>query len=219
MFFIAGLTMLQNDYFDRKHDIKKGRDFVSKNENLVLLVVLIGWLGCMISSILFFESRALLLSIVIAIGIFYSFFKKIQLLPLITVAFVSASPIVVSSFPNITRTQVILFCAVALSILGREILKDIEDKDIDVGYKATLPTSGWISEKQAYFIAGTSIVVGVTLSSFLIKSLTGFSYSFYMAGLAFMTTSVFFVFYFNESTRAKKFFDLGMVSILVAFSI
>lgn len=219
IFFITALTMLQNDYFDRDHDQKKGKDFASKNKKFLLVFLVVCWLVVVITSFLFFENKLLWLLIIIGIGILYSFSRFIVLLPLVTVAITSASPIVLSKIPDLSTQHLLLFISIIFAILGREILKDIEDREVDVGYKETLLTSGLTTIKQACLVSGVSVAIGTLLTLVIRNNLGQLPYAIYLAGLVLMTTSVFFIVYFNEVKNGKRFFDLGMLSILVALSI
>jgi 4-hydroxybenzoate polyprenyltransferase len=44
IFCIASMTMVQNDYFDREHDLKKGKDFAFKNQKILKYILLIIWI-------------------------------------------------------------------------------------------------------------------------------------------------------------------------------
>lgn len=221
IFFITALTMLQNDYFDRDHDQKKGKDFASKNERFLLVFLSMCWSVVVATSFLFFENKLLWLLIIIGIGIgiLYSFSRSIVLLPLLTVAITSASPVVLSKVPDLSAQHLLLFISIIFAILGREILKDIEDKDVDVGYKATLLTSELTTVKQACSVSGISVAIGTLLTLVIKNNLGQIPYAIYLAGLVLMITSVFFIMYFNEVKNGKQFFDLGMLSILLALSI
>lgn len=221
LFFITGLVMLQNDYFDRDHDKKKGKDFAYQYKNLLLTFLFFGWATVVFVSLLFPVSQTvcLMLIIGIGIGITYSLLRKILLLPVFVVATLSASPLVIARADKSSIQLMLLFFCVFLSIFGRELLKDIEDKEIDIGYKKTLLTAGIFSEKGANIFAGVCISLGAILSLSISKSITNFSYSLYLAGISLIVSCVFFLIYFNKATLGKRFFDGGMFLILLALSI
>jgi 4-hydroxybenzoate polyprenyltransferase len=219
VFFITSLTMLQNDFFDREHDKKKDKNFAFENKNFLLIFLIVCWFLVLIISFVFFKDKFLWLFIIITIGILYSFSRHIAILPLITVAVTSALPVILCKVPFISDHHFLLFISVVLSILGREILKDIEDRKIDVGYKATLLTKKITTVKEARLISGISILLGSILILIAKGELIGLTLFFYSLGLVLMFISVFFIIYLKNIGTGKRFFDLGMINILLALSI
>lgn len=221
LLIITGLVMLQNDYFDRDNDRKKGKNFAYENRNFLQIFLLISWSLVIIAIFCLFTNQRvwLVFTIGIGIGIVYSFLRKKVLLPTITVALLSASPLFLASGLD-SSLKINLFALTVFTVIfGRETLKDIEDKDIDKGYKNTLLTSGIFSERSAVIFAGVCISIGGILSLSIKSHLHGISYDLYILGLSSLVTSVFFLLEFSKVKIGKNFFDGGMFLILIALSI
>lgn len=220
LFFITGLVMLQNDYFDSEHDKKKGKDFVSKNKSFIQIFLILSWCVVILSSLLFFANQSVFVLPTIGIGIGYSFFRKVLLLPVFAVAILSASPLLLAKLWNSSTELLTFFLCVFLAIFGREIIKDIEDKDIDKGYKNTLLTSNILSEKNATIFAGVLMGIGAIFSLSTAKHIDTLpSYLFYIVGFFLVMVSSFSLICYRSSTKGKKIFDSGMLLFLLALSI
>jgi 4-hydroxybenzoate polyprenyltransferase len=138
------------------------------------------------------------------IGLIYSELRRIPMTPMILVATTSASPIL---FPvlltNYNPIIWFLFIVVVLTILGREIIKDIEDVGIDKGYKWTLPVM--IGPSKAGFVASALIVIsGILLTQINIVLLPS------------ILLGVCSIFWINQNTRlSKMILDTGIVLNLI----
>ncbi len=213
-------TMPTNDYFDREHDKLKGKTFASENEHVFLFVVVILWLIVfMLSCIVLYYSRyqASILFVCIMLGVFYSFTRKFPMLSATTVAFASA---LITLLPLAkSEISITLFSSTFLFIFAREIVKDVEDKDIDKKidkngnvYKKTLPVI--LNTETALIIAGFVLTSGIICSLFLIK----FSGKFYVIWIPILILSVFcFIFYPNKYAIGEKYLDIGILIMLFSF--
>lgn len=171
VFIIAAAlaTMAHNDWKDRFHDAKKGKNFALNNSNVLLRVVIFLWviaLFLLITLWIVNVSFGLLSILIIVSGLIYSEIRQIPLLPTILVAVTSASPVLYSIIISPSRSSYHLFVAIIFFMLGREILKDLDDQHIDVGYKWTLPVK--IGARKSKLVAGMliffALVVGVYTS-------------------------------------------------------
>jgi len=165
-FFIAVSGMLQNDWRDRFHDIKKGKSFAAERPKLFLTVLVAFWsVSFTIVGFAFFRGMLLGISFLFlcAIGFAYSEIRKIPLLPTVLVVFCFSSPIFL---PSIIYKEVaipwFLFLSVFFFVFGREMMKDIDDARIDKGYKWTLAVKMGI--KGAQLIAMMSICIGIVIA-------------------------------------------------------
>ncbi len=140
---VACTTMAQNDWRDRLHDAKKGKDFALQNQKSFFVFLISLWvLVTFIIVLSYFDNKNICLYLIAIsfIGAIYSEIRRIPLLPMLSVAFTSASP---ALLPILHGVEFIiplkLFIITTCIILAREISKDIEDTAIDEGYKWTLP--------------------------------------------------------------------------------
>lgn len=140
---IASSTMVWNDYRDREHDRKKGKDFAFLNRWRFLAFGLALWLVSVVLSLAIgvFENwpMAYLALGITASGLVYSETRRLPFVPNALVALTAASPVL---FPFAAGRHdfrlLLFFLAVVLAIHAREIAKDFDDVDIDPGYKWTL---------------------------------------------------------------------------------
>jgi 4-hydroxybenzoate polyprenyltransferase len=141
---IASSTMVWNDYCDREHDRKKGKDFAHLNRWRFLAFGIILWLAsiglCLLIGIRQSWPMAYLALGITASGLIYSETRRIPFVPNAMVALTAASPLL---FPlaagHLDFRLLFLFVAVVLAIHAREIAKDVEDLPFDPGYKWSLP--------------------------------------------------------------------------------
>ncbi|MCX6826425.1 MAG: UbiA family prenyltransferase [candidate division Zixibacteria bacterium] len=140
---IASSTMVWNDYRDREHDRKKGKDFACLNRWRFLAFGLTLWFVSIALSLAIgvFESwtMACLALGITASGLVYSETRLVPFVPNALVALTAASPVLFPLAAGHHDFRLLLFyLAVTLAIHAREIAKDFDDVDIDPGYKWTL---------------------------------------------------------------------------------
>jgi len=165
IFCITIVTMVQNDWRDRHHDALKGKVLALTKPKAFLSLLLVLWtVSCtliILASVGNMYAGALLLFMAL-VALVYSETRQVPLLPTILVAVASASSVLL---PLATRTTSgaidLFFVSVLLIVFGREIFCDIQDKDIDGGYKVTLPLL--VGERRAKAIAVIAIVCGLVL--------------------------------------------------------
>ena len=218
VFCIAACTMLQNDYIDRKHDLKKGKTFASQNPNIVVTTLIVGWLYIGMVIYFCFPKESYLLWIGVLGGMIYSYIRKIPLLSWILVATISALPVLIGAHMK-TREVYFFAFAVFLGILGRELCKDIEDTDIDKGYKNTIVSMGIFSKLGATIFAGGCMAIGFLFTLYVVPDGPSVSHGLYMSSCVCMITAVFFLWHFGHVKKGKQWFDFSMVLLLIALSL
>lgn len=170
MFATASAAMIQNDWRDRYHDRAKGKTLASDQPEAFLILTACVWVlvAILIIAASLQDTRlATPLTAIAVASLVYSETRRIPLLPTILVATVSASPVLLAVFVHgSTREVWLLFTSATLIVLGREITKDIEDAEIDLGYKWTIPIS--IGGRNARLVslvtvsAALMMVVGIS---------------------------------------------------------
>jgi hypothetical protein len=136
--------MTFNDLIDKEHDKKKKKYFASINlKKLYRYWSIITSLAVLILCIIIFFDFYLFLFcfFILGLGLFYSFIPNRCCANNMIVAFCSASPVLAGMiyFKEINFYPIISFITFFGIIMIREIVKDIEDRQIDPGYKKTIP--------------------------------------------------------------------------------
>lgn len=223
VFWITGMTMLQNDYFDRAHDLKKGKNFVFNNHVAVRNTLGIVWSVLILISIVFlFQSfgQGLILLFCIFVGIFYSFSRKVLLLPALLVSITSSSPTLFAFVSTKSPDCILLFLSVFLVILGREIIKDVEDESIDAGYKKTILTEKIMTAKAALKISASIIFLGSLLSlSLYTNQQQSVTYFLYLGGFCLCIGASVILFCTDDWKGGRNTLDMGVAIIILSLSI
>jgi len=167
IFFITGATMLQNNWRDRYHDIKKGRVLAAQHQKTFLALLLVFWL---ISCGLIFVAMAegmnisIALAVIALAGLIYSEVRRVPLAPTLLVAFTFASPALLPVVVGVKENNLwLLFLLVALMAFGREIITDMADERIDNGYKWTIPLT--VGSERAKIIAVAAVSMGLVIGA------------------------------------------------------
>ena len=111
-------------------------------------------------------SIGLLAFILLTAGINYKASYKYPLMPGIFVAYAAAWPLLIVHVKQTSTQHFLLIFATILLVFGREVIKDIDDMQIDEGYKWTLPVK--IGERLSRFVVAVLysgaflLVVGIT---------------------------------------------------------
>lgn len=164
-FFVVVLcfaVMVWNDWRDRFHDIKKGKLLASSRHRAFLFYAALLWLGSitLALTLAFLNKFFAVIAITLIIGgLVYSELRKIFIVPTLAVAVISATPIffaLVSQSASSPDALWWLFIIVVAVIFAREVMKDLEDKNIDFGYKATLPLI--IGDLNSRFLIGFLLI-------------------------------------------------------------
>jgi 4-hydroxybenzoate polyprenyltransferase len=143
----AGITMsimVFNDYVDRHHDRKKAKTFASEHPRELLQYwgVLNGITLGLVGMLAMWDVwTALFCVLVWVIGLLYSFIPHWFITQNAVVACCSGAPILCGTVFNrgLSKESIVTFLLLASLIFLREVYKDTEDKEIDTGYKETLP--------------------------------------------------------------------------------
>jgi hypothetical protein len=166
LFFVTSTTMLQNDWRDRVHDMRKNEMLVGQNQHTFLSLVVFAWFVTAVLIMFSFRvshAMGILLASMAIVGLIYSEVRQMPFLPITLVVATSASP---ALLPVVTGAHsdraLYLSAATVLIIFAREITRDIEDQYIDPGYKWTIPVR--FGERRALVVAVLVTVIGLLLS-------------------------------------------------------
>ena len=166
VFFGACATMLQNDWRDRYHDIRKGKTLALKYPRAFLALLLAFWaIACSLAITVGIENinAGIVLFLMALAGLAYSEVRRIPMAPVTLVVFTSGSPVLLPIAAGAEANKVLwLFLSTALIIFGREITKDIDDHQIDGGYKWTIPLA--VGSQWAKTIAVIAIAAGLAVA-------------------------------------------------------
>lgn len=204
---ITCASMLQNDWRDRYHDIRKGKLLVTAHLKTFLIVLVTFWISTLflILWVCQWNIMAGLILVAMALsGLIYSEVRKIPLLPLLlVVATFSSSSLLSLAMGGDSYRVTLLFISSVLIVSGREIMTDIRDVEIDRGYKATLPIL--LGIPKAKFLACTLIIVGsiVATCSFSV---------IWTAPLIVLFGVILFVFCVNIKI-SKSIIDVGIIGV------
>ncbi|NQT50213.1 UbiA family prenyltransferase [Candidatus Kuenenbacteria bacterium] len=157
--------MTFNDWYDRSHDLQKGKRLAYDHPEAFwsYWVRLTGITLAAISLLATLNTVVALFCFgTLVLGLAYSYLQKLVVVNNLIVAGCGASPVLCGSvFFQKSDAYIWTWYSVFFTlILGREIIKDIEDVNIDTGHKNTLPVT-----------LGTSPAKWIALS---ISSLSGF---------------------------------------------
>lgn len=209
---VASATMAHNDWRDRFHDSKKGKNFALIKSNSFFKFVIFLWIIslCLATTLLTINTHFGLLSFVIIVaGLIYSETRRVPFLPAIIVAITSASPTLYPILLKPNRLSWFLFIATALFIFSSEIIKDISDMKNDLGYKRTIPII--IGAKQSKIVAGVIIILAQIIA--LNISLCT------LIGAPLFLISVFYLITNKNYREIEKTLDFAMMTILIVLFI
>ncbi len=202
---VASSTMIHNDWRDREHDAKKGKDFALKHSGTFGVFVLLFWVCSLILAICLWATNpcyGVISGGIIISGLIYSETRRVPILPASLVALTSASPVFYAG-PSDHRV-LFLFLTSAFLIFGREVLKDLDDYPHDDGYKWTLPLA--LGRRLAKIYAG-AIVFLVPLLALGISTKT-------LVGMPFLAISASCLIFDRGHFSAKVLLDIGMAIII-----
>ena len=167
VFFIASATMLQNDWRDRFHDVRKGKMLVCQHAGTFLALLSAFWLvsgGLIAFAAVHDTSVGVALTILAVAGILYSETRMIPFVPIVLVSLASASPAALPLAAGASFEKLwLLFLSATLVVFAREITKDLDDKQIDGGYKWTIPLA--FGEQGSRILAAVVIVAGLVAAA------------------------------------------------------
>ncbi len=208
LFCITVSTMLQNDWRDRAHDVRKGEVLVMEHESAFLGLVVGAWLlsaVLIVATWLVAPRLGVFLACIATVGLVYSEIRRIPFLPICLVAFTAASPALFPAVQGvITLRGWLLYVATVFIIFAREITRDIEDAAIDPGYKWTLPVI--LGEQAATSLTLAAMLAGVGASVFISAWCVFGAVVAWFGAVPVMR---------GETQRARKYIDVGMGLVLV----
>lgn len=167
VFFIAVSAMLQNDWRDRFHDVRKGRTLAYERPRAFFALLAAFWAASAgaVALVAVREPRvALGLAALAFAGIVYSETRRLPLVPIAIVSLTSAAPAILPAAGGASAGRLWpLFAATALVIFAREVMKDLDDRAIDGGYKWTLPLA--LGERRARQLAAGAVFGGLAAAA------------------------------------------------------
>lgn len=142
-FLIITATMAHNDLRDRFNDTRKGKSFAFDHPTEFKLFVIALWILAVTISLglVYLNPLYLILSgLMVTSGLIYSETRLLPFIPNTLVALTVASAMLYPVFDSHQTNPILwlFFTIIFLTIYAREILKDFDDKEIDLGYKWTL---------------------------------------------------------------------------------
>ncbi len=164
---ITMAIMIFNDLVDAKHDRRKRKTFASNYFDISAgyWICLIGANAALIQHIHQTSTQlSWFLLAVLTTGLLYSFMRRLTILNNVTVALCSGSPALCGYIYQHDMTHVPTFLCFTCLIFINEIYKDLEDDNIDRGYKDTIPTT-W-GTNTAWHI--TRVCIGITAAIFIL---------------------------------------------------
>ena len=222
-FWVTAATMVMNNYIDRKHDEGKNSEFyllASKNEHTYLLFTTGCWLTEVIFVVYLFTVNRMLGYVALGravVGFTYSWTRHIPCMPLIFIAMfmgsTGASPLA-NGNPN--HVMWVILAGIFFSMLSRECYKDIEDHEIDLGYKKTIATT-W-GTNNARLIARSSQVFSCLL--FLSIPLLRLPIPAAWGGLLCLSMVCLAAFMVvNNIPRSKSLLDTGIGAFIIVLGV
>ncbi|TSC76432.1 MAG: hypothetical protein G01um101431_565 [Parcubacteria group bacterium Gr01-1014_31] len=204
VFFIACATMLQNDWRDRYHDRRKGKVVALEHPGTFLALLLACWsiCGLFLLLVVIEDNRTgIVLSLMAFAGMVYSETRLMPMVPVTLVAVTAASP---SLLPAVAGASVDtvwpLFLSFVLVVFGREVTKDLDDENIDRGYKWTIPLA-W-GNRWAKITAAIALTVGLVVLFFVSSAV--------LPGILFAMIGVILLICGASPRGSRAYLDLGM---------
>lgn len=158
---ICSSIQLFNDYRDRKHDVRKGKFFALQNSRLLLdfwfLVNSAAAVSIMVVSSMS-TGVAIFCAVIWVLGIAYSFLQKVFIVQNFIVALCASLPSLCGHVfycgHDVGYRSGIIFVILLAIVFVREVIKDIQDRNIDRGWKNTLPvvTCDWTNPDDTFRI-------------------------------------------------------------------
>lgn len=168
-FVSCSFAMLRNDFDDRARDVLKGKRLAYDNPErfykiVFRLGIILGFSVGFLDNVNNFVKPVALL--IVILSVLYATSYKRPTLPMMIVALCSAYPALFGLMvnPRHILSGATLFLIVFLAIGAREILKDIEDAEGDIGYKATLPV--WLGTDRSQIVASGLLCLAAALVVF-----------------------------------------------------
>lgn len=209
VFFGTSATMLQNDWRDRFHDIRKGKVLAYQHAGKFLTLLLTFWLvsgGLIALAAVHDTSVGIALAILAVAGVVYSETRMIPFVPIVLVSLVSASPAALPLAAGANSEKLwLLFLSATLVVFAREITKDLDDKRIDGGYKWTIPLA--IGEQRSRILAAVVVVAGLAAAAKVSLAILPAASLTVIAAVALVRGA--------EPSTSRKYIDAGMALVIL----
>lgn len=211
-------TQGYNGWVDRYHDKKKGKTFVLENSKKFFVLLWSLWAVSLllVAAVFVFVGFAYgVVSLVLVIlGFLYTVVVRMPFIPGAYVAVVSTGPLVYALVSHPTWQTGLLLIATALFILGRETLKDLDDMEIDEGYKWTLPVR--IRARKSKIVVGilyslaAVIMLAITINALQLAPMT-----LIIVALTLTVVAVVMLFANKHHKVPKGLADVSMVIVML----
>lgn len=222
-FLICAAGVMINDFFDFETDLKKGKNrFVSitnKNKRELLEISLVLFI---IGNALAFFINPIAFGIALVISlllILYSaVFPRYKIIGNVIVALGTALPLVFGAAVFERFNIVVLLAASAFfANWAREIVKDVQDRESDAGFKTTLPMV--LKMSQVDVIVGVVLALAVAFSyAPVLWNVFGNSYYLILVSIAnALFVKAFVEFRGFKTERSQQTFKIAMVVALTGF--
>ena len=209
VFFIASATMLQNDWRDRFHDIRKGKVLAYEHSGKFLTLLSVFWMvsGGLIALAAVHDMHVgIALAILAVAGVVYSETRMIPFVPIVLVSLASASPAALPLAAGTNSEKLwLLFLSATLVVFAREITKDLDDKQIDVGYKWTIPLA--FGERRSRILAAVVIVIGLVAAAKVSLAILPAASLAVIASIALVRDM--------KPSTSRKYLDAGMALVIL----
>ncbi|PIR75486.1 MAG: hypothetical protein CO030_00530 [Candidatus Magasanikbacteria bacterium CG_4_9_14_0_2_um_filter_42_11] len=217
--------MTSNDIQDAAHDAKKGKRLALDHPRAIrkywrrqarFILVLIAFIGVLGNPFL-----AMFMTGVWLLGLGYSFKPKWYPWNNLTVAFCSGSPAFAGTIYHGGQGALaawFVFAIFASIMWVREVYKDIEDKDVDPGYKQTMVTTsgqGGTLSRLIALIYLPSIFILLYSMVIVHNRILIWTTAFLFAAIAFVQSKMFLNKNWDRlATKSKKYMDVVIHIIL-----
>ena len=221
VFLICAGGQAINDYYDFEVDKRKGRaKFVeSERKSVLAFSALLFLAGIAFSSLLSMQSLAIAVSFSVLLFLYSAFMQGMKFIGNYVVALGTGFSIIFGASVTGNYFLAGIFAIAAIfANLSREIIKDLEDMDSDMGYKKTLPLVAGVKNAKWFAAAYAAMAILVSFVPY-VALLTGKIYllpvivSFY-----FLFNSIDLTFK-DKFAGAQKNSKYAMMAALVAFAL
>ncbi len=218
-FFVCAGGMAVNDYYDRELDVVKGRPVATGEispRDALTVASLSYALGIFLSALLSPAHLFLAALISLVTYVYSRYTRNRKYLGNFLVAAGPALSFIFGALGGESSLVILLSVAAFLASMAREIVKDLEDLPVDLGYKNTLPMV--IGKKKAEVFAAVYTFSAILVSFFpYFLGLLGGTYLglIFPVDLLFLYASVLAC--EGEYSRAQRLYKSGMFLALMAF--
>ena len=206
---IAIAAMLQNDWRDRFHDVRKGRPLAFNHQRVFLAMLAVSWVASVGLIALAGANAwhlAIALSAMAIASAVYTETRKLPVVPTALVALTSAAPAILPVADGASPDKVgLMFLSTALIVFAREVMKDLDDQGLDGCYKWTMSLA--IGERRARVLAASAVFAGVIAAASVSPLVWPGAFVVAMAAIALLRGT--------HSLTVRNGLDVGMALVVV----